>query len=253
MDALTRSDKESEIETWLEEKSIENAWQLAPALVSLGYDPSEINALANNFTPGQFSVVIDWLSHTHTIHSLLSEISLGTGRIVEIVKALKAYTFMDRAPIQSLNIHEGLDNTLIILKNKLKAGITVHRQYAGELPPVQAYGSELNQVWTNIIDNAIDAMAGQGDLTLRTRREDPWIVVEIEDNGPGIPKEIQKKVFDPFFTTKPPGEGTGLGLNISHDLIVQKHQGQITVSSEPGKTFFTVRLPIHFNPSESMK
>jgi PAS domain S-box-containing protein len=253
MNALTRSDRESEMEDWLEAQGLETAWQIAPTLVGLGYDQSEIQLLAENFTPRQFPVVIDWLSCTHTIYSLLSEISLGTGRIVEIVKALRTYTFMDQAPIQSVDVHEGLDNTLIILKNKLKAGITVRREYAKDLPAIQAYGSELNQVWTNIIDNAIDAMAGRGTLVLRTRKEDPWIVVEIEDNGPGIPEENQTNVFDPFFTTKSPGEGTGLGLNISRNLIVQKHQGQISVSSEPGKTCFTVRLPIHFYPAEALK
>jgi signal transduction histidine kinase len=146
-----------------------------------------------------------------------------------------------------------LDNTLIILKNKLKKGITVHREYASDLPTIPAYGGELNQVWSNIIDNAIDAMDGRGELTLRTRKKEPWVVVEIEDNGTGIPEEVQTKVFDPFFTTKPPGKGTGLGLNISRNLIVQKHQGQITVFSEPGKTRFTVWLPIHSQPAESLE
>jgi PAS domain S-box-containing protein len=244
MSALSRSDKESEMEDWLEEEGIEPAWQLAATLVDLGYGQAEIRALAGEFTQHQLPIVIAWLSYTHTIYSLLSEISLGTGRIAELVKALKTYTYMDQAPVQTVDVHEGLDNTLIILKNKLKAGITIRREYATNLPAVQAYGSELNQVWTNIIDNAIDAMEGQGILVLRTRKEEPWIVVEIEDNGPGIPEENQSKVFDPFFTTKPPGEGTGLGLNISHNLIVQKHQGQMTVSSKPGKTCFTVRLPI---------
>ena len=156
---------------------------------------------------------------------------------------------MDQAPIKSVNVHEGLDNTLIILQSKLKAGITVLREYAQNLPDLEAYASELNQVWTNIIDNAIDAMEGQGSLILRTRKEDPWVVVEIEDNGPGISEDIQSKIFDPFFTTKPPGAGTGLGLNISHNIIVQKHQGQITVSSRPGKTCFAVRLPTDFSPT----
>ena len=251
MDALTRSDRESEMEDWLDEKGVETAWQLAPLLVSLGYNQSKIQTLSETFSPRQFIVVIEWLSYTYTIHSLLSEISLGTGRIVEIVKALKTYTFMDQAPLQFVNVHEGLDNTLIILKNKLKKGITVHREYAQDLPTIPAYGGELNQVWSNIIDNAIDAMDGQGDLTLRTRKKDPWVVVEIEDNGAGIPEEVQNKVFDPFFTTKPPGKGTGLGLNISRNLIIQKHQGQITVSSKPGKTLFTVWLPIHSQPTES--
>jgi len=147
-------------------------------------------------------------------------------------------------------VREGLDNTLIILHNKLKKGVTVTREYAEDLPVIQAYAGELNQVWTNIIDNAIDAMDGVGTLVVRTRCEDPWVVVEIEDSGPGIPKEIQSKIFDPFFTTKGPGQGTGLGLNISRNLVVQKHHGQITVTSKPGSTCFRVSLPIDFNPAE---
>ncbi len=247
LDAIARSDRELEIEDWLKARGIEKAWELAPSLVNLGYDQDELNALAGDFTPGQFSVVINWLSHSHAIQHLLAEISLGTGRISEIVRALKTYTFMDRAPVQSVDIHEGLNNTLIILQNKLKGGISVRKEYADDLPAIHAYGSELNQVWTNIIDNAIDAMAGQGELILRTRKEDSWVAVEIEDNGPGIPEEIQTKIFDPFFTTKPPREGTGLGLNISRNIIVQKHQGHIAVSSKPGRTSFTVLLPIEID------
>ncbi|MEJ2719566.1 MAG: PAS domain S-box protein [bacterium] len=231
LDALTRSDRESDMEDWLRAQGIEEGWELAPTLIKLGYDRDGLVALAGEFPKPQFPVVIDWLGRLHTIHSLLSEISVGTGRIAEIVRALKTYTYMDQAPIQSVNVHEGLDNTLIILHN------------------IQAYGSELNQVWTNIIDNAIDAMAGRGKLLLRTRKEGPWVVVEIEDNGPGIPEEAQSKIFDPFFTTKPPGEGTGLGLNISHNIIVQKHQGQVGVYSEPGRTCFAVRLPIEYQPA----
>jgi PAS domain S-box-containing protein len=253
LNPLTRSDRESEMEEWLEEKGVETAWELAPILVALDYDHGELRRLAENFDGSQFSVVIDWLSCTHSIYSLLSEINLGTSRIAEIIKALKIYSQMDRAPIQSVDVREGLDNTLIILHNKLKNGITVRREYAEDLPSIHANGGELNQVWTNIIDNAIDAMAGQGTLVIRTRKEDPWVVVEIEDNGPGIPEAIQNKIFDPFFTTRPPGEGTGLGLNISRSLIVQKHRGQITVSSEPGKTCFTVRLPKEYSPDGSLK
>jgi PAS domain S-box-containing protein len=247
LNALTRSDRELEIEDWLNARGIENGWELAPSLVRLGYDQNELSALTKDFTPQQFSVVINWLSHLHTIHSLLSEINLGTGRITEIVRALKTYTYMDQAPVQSVDVHEGLNNTLIILHNKLKDGVTVRREYAKDLPPIQAYGSELNQVWTNIIDNAIDAMAGEGMLVLRTRMEDSWVTIEIEDNGPGISEGVQTNIFDPFFTTKPPGEGTGLGLNISRNIIVQKHKGQVAVSSKPGKTRFTIRLPIEFD------
>jgi PAS domain S-box-containing protein len=247
MDAVARGDKELEIENWLKKRGIENGWEIAPSLVSLALDQNELGALVEDFSPGQFAIIVNWLSELYTIHSLISEISLGTTRITEIVRALKTYTYMDQAPIKSVDVHEGLNNTLIILHNKLKNGITVTREYADGLPLIQANGSELNQVWTNIIDNAIDAMAGQGIIVLRTRLENSWVAVEIEDDGPGIPQEIQNKIFDPFFTTKPLGEGTGLGLNISHNIIVQKHRGQVAVSSQPGKTRFTVRLPVEFN------
>lgn len=253
MNALTRSDRENEMEALLDEQGIEDAWELAPALVNLDYGQSQIRALAKDFTPEQFVVVIQWLTCTYTIYSLVSEINLGTGRIVEIVKALKTYTFMDQAPILAVDVHETLDSTLIILKNKLKAGVTVHREYTSDLPIIQAYGGELNQVWTNIIDNAIDAMDGRGTLFLRTHMQDPWLVVEIEDNGPGIPQDVQSNVFDPFFTTKSPGKGTGLGLNISHNIIVQRHQGKISVVSKPGKTRFIIRLPLQFYPAETME
>ncbi len=250
LNALTRSDRETALERWLEERDIDTAGDVVPALVSLGYDERDLEALARVFTPPQLSVVIDWLSFKYAIYNLVSEIGLGTGRIVELVKALKTYTYMDQAPVQSVDVREGLDNTLIILHNKLKSGITVVREYAEDLPVIEAYASELNQVWTNIIDNAIDAMDGEGTLIVRTRREDPWVVVEIEDDGPGIPAEIQTKIFDPFFTTKPLGKGSGLGLNISRNLVVQKHRGEITVSSQPGRTCFAVRLPMDFNPAE---
>ena len=149
-----------------------------------------------------------------------------------------------------MDIHEGLDSTLVILRSKLKQGITVHREYDTDLPRIQARGSELNQVWTNIIDNAIGAMNGDGEITLRTRYDDEWVIVEIEDNGSGIPEEMIPNLFDPFFTTKPPGEGTGLGLNITHNIVVQKHQGKIDVYSRPGKTCFEVRLPLDCSPAE---
>jgi PAS domain S-box-containing protein len=250
LDAVTRSDKELQLENWLDAQGFEKSWELAPALVKLGYDQHGLQSLAQEFAGTRFPVVVEWLCYTYTIHSLLSDISLGTGRIAEIVKALKTYTYMDQAPVQSVDVHEGLDNTLIIFQNKLKAGIHVRREYAEDLPVIQAYGSELNQVWTNIIDNAIDSMDGEGTLVLRTHTDNRWIVVEIEDDGPGIPDSIQSNIFDPFFTTKPPGEGTGLGLNITHNIIVQKHQGRIDVSSQPGKTRFTVRLPVERHPGE---
>ena len=250
-DTLARSDREHELETWLVDRGIENSWEFAPVLVGLGTDAGELGSVAEDFTDSQFPAVITWLSCTYTIYSLLEEIGHGAGRIAEIVKALKTYSYMDQAPIQSVNVHEGLDNTLVMLRSKLREGITVRRDYAEDLPKIQAYGSELNQVWTNIIDNAVDAMNGQGELVLRTRQEDEWVVVEIEDNGPGIPDEVQSNIFDPFFTTKSPGEGTGLGLNISHNIIVQKHGGEIGVRSAPGKTCFEIRLPINSETAEN--
>jgi signal transduction histidine kinase len=251
MEPLTRSDREIELEAWLNKQDVENAWEVAPTLVNLGYDGDALNTLVTSFNPSQFYAVIEWLSDTYTIYSLLEEIGQGAGRISEIVKALKGYTYLDQAPIQTVDIHDGLDSTLVILRSKLKQGITVHREYDADLPHIQARGSELNQVWTNIIDNAIGAMNGDGEITLRTRHDDEWVIVEIEDNGPGIPEEVIPNLFDPFFTTKPPGEGTGLGLNISRNIVVQKHQGQIDVHSRPGETRFEVRLPLDCSPVES--
>jgi signal transduction histidine kinase len=251
MDSLTRSDREYELEEWLEERGVESAWEVAPTLVNLGYDCDALNTLVASFGAGQFRAVIDWLSATYTIYSLLEEIGQGTGRISEIVKALKGYTYLDQAPIQLVDLHDGLDSTLVILRSKLKPGVTVHREYAADLPQIQARGSELNQVWTNLIDNAIGAMNGEGQITLRTSHDETWVVIEIEDNGPGIPEEIMPNLFDPFFTTKAPGEGTGLGLNISHNIIVQKHQGRIDIDSRPGRTRFEVRLPLDCAPEES--
>ncbi|WP_420628048.1 ATP-binding protein [Candidatus Leptofilum sp.] len=251
LDPLTRSDREYEIESWLEGKGMEDAWEFTPALVNIGYTSPNLSNLADVFTDGKIAGVVALLSHVYETRNLLAEIGQGTGRIVEIVKALKSYSYLDQAPIQSIDIHEGLNNTLVILQSKLKDGIEVRRDYAPELPDIDAFGSELNQAWTNIIDNAIDAMTGQGTLILKTYQEDEWIVVEIADTGPGIPPEIQENIFDPFVTTKPPGEGSGLGLNISHHIIVQKHRGQISVTSKPGQTCFQVKLPIHFEEPEA--
>jgi signal transduction histidine kinase len=250
MDSLARSDRESELEAWLSRHGIEDAWEVAPALTDLGYEPGALQNLVASFTPVQFPAVIGWLDDTYTIYSLLDEIGQGAGRISELVQALKGYTYLDQAPVQMVDVHEGLDSTLVILRSKLKPGITVKRDYAAGMPRIQAFGSELNQVWTNLIDNAIDAMNGEGTIVLRTRYDDSWATVEVEDNGPGIPEEVLPHLFDPFFTTKPPGGGMGLGLNISHNIVVQKHRGRIDVTSEPGRTLFEVRLPIDGQPRE---
>jgi signal transduction histidine kinase/predicted CoA-binding protein len=245
LDSLARSDRENEVETWLEDHGIMDGWELAPVLVSLEYQVHELEELAETFSRDQFPAVIEWLGATFTAYSLLAEIGQGAERIADIVKSLKAYVYLDQAPVQPVDLHEGLDNTIIMLRHKLKQGVNVRREYAEQLPRVMAYGSELNQVWTNIIDNAIDAMDGKGEIKVRTQQQGEWVVVEIEDTGQGIPEEIQAKIFSPFFTTKPVGKGTGLGLNISYKII-QKHGGEIKVFSQPGKTRFQICLPINF-------
>jgi signal transduction histidine kinase len=245
IDPLTRSDQEVEIETWLEENGVEDAWELAPTLVSIGYTPQKLTDLAQNFSGEKFQATVSLLCNLYTTRNLMEEIGQGMGRITEIVKALKSYTYLDQAPIQSIDIHKGLDDTLVILRSKIWEGILVHRDYAKDLPRINAFGSEVNQVWTNIIDNAIYALDGQGEIFIKTYQENSWVVVEIKYTGPGIPQEIQNKIFDPFFTTKPPGDGAGLGLNISHNIIVQKHKGKLTVDSRPGETCFTVKLPVN--------
>jgi signal transduction histidine kinase len=249
LDSLGRSDREDEIESWLEERKIENSWELAPTLVSLGFQTDNLEELEADYTGPQLVVVLRWLCSLFTIFSLLEEINQGTARIGEIVKSLKSYAYLDQAPVQLVDIHEGLDNTLVMLRSKLKTGITLERNYAEGLPKIMAYGGELNQVWTNIIANAVDAMDGQGTIVIRTKQVDDWILVEIEDSGPGIPDDVKEKLFSPFFTTKPMGKGTGLGLNISFNII-QKHKGFIDVSSQPGQTSFSVRLPINFEQVE---
>ena len=252
LNVLTRTDREIALEEWLRGQGCRDHGEVVPALVNVGFVKEDLDELMKPFTEEQVPVVIRWFGLKLTIYSLVGEIGLATGRIVTLVKALKTYTYMDQAPVQSIDLRKELDNTLIILRSKLKKGVEVVREYAEGLPAIEAYASELNQVWTNLIDNGIDAMEGSGTLIIRAKREDPWLVVEIEDSGPGIPPEHLPKIFDPFFTTKPPGEGTGLGLNISRNLIVKKHHGEMSVKSEPGSTCFTVHLPMDFRPAEKL-
>jgi signal transduction histidine kinase len=252
LDPLVNSEREEELETWLEERSVEQGWRLAPALVSLGLTRVELEELSVSFGPEQLPTVLTVLAQVYTTHLLLDGIRASTGRVSEIVKALRSYSYLDQAPVQSVDVHEGLEDTLVMLRSKLRDGITIRRDFAPALPRVEAHGRELNQVWTNLIDNAVYAMEGKGELTLRTYAEEPWVVVEVADNGTGIAGDIQDRIFDPFFTTKPPGEGTGLGLNISHNIVVQKHGGRIEVRSEPGNTCFRVRLPLKLERNEPL-
>ena len=250
LDAVTRGDREEEVEAWLDARQVTDAVELAPALVTLDYDAGKLDRLAADVGAANLPAVARWLAATHLVWNRLAEVAQGAGRISEIVKALKGYAYLDQAPVQEVDVHEGIDSTLVILRHKLKAGIHVARAYASDLPRISAWGSELNQVWTNILDNAADALAdrikdGTAQITIRTRCEQDFVVVEISDNGPGIPPEIHDRIFEAFFTTKPPGKGTGLGLDISYRIVVHRHRGDLRVSSRPGDTTFTVRLPLN--------
>jgi signal transduction histidine kinase len=244
LDPLARSDLESELQDWLETGEVDQAWELAPTLIAYGFDAPALKLFTQDLARSHLAVVARWLAASCSLYALMDEVRMGAERIAEIVKAVKAYAYLDQAPVQLVDVHEGIENTLIILRHKLKSGITVAREYAPGLPRIEAYASELNQVWTNLIDNAADAMQGQGRLTLRTYRRDDNVVIEVGDDGPGIPPEIQSRIFDPFFTTKPPGSGTGLGLHIVYNSVVHKHRGQIHLASRPGATTFQVALPV---------
>ena len=244
LDPIARSDLEQEVEDFLEHKGIQDPWEHAPTFVAYGLGVGELEELTGSFDSPVIPTVIDYVGSRLEAFSLVDDIAQGARRISEVVKALKGYSFMDQAPVQLVDVREGLNNTLAILGGKLRDGITVDFEFAEPLPRIQAHGSELNQVWTHLIDNAISAMGDEGALELKAYRDDEWVVVEVADNGPGIPVEDQQKIFDPFFTTRPPGEGTGLGLSVSHGIVVEKHRGEISVSSKPGATRFAVRLPI---------
>jgi signal transduction histidine kinase len=249
LDAVTRADRETAVEAWLDAHAVDDAWDVAPALVAMGLDVAALAGLGTRLSDATRAAALRWAARAHPVHALVAEIGHGAARISEVVGALKGYAYLGEAPVQAVDLHEGLDNTLVLLRGKLGGRVAVHRRYAADLPPVPAFGSELNQVWTNVLDNAIGALDGAGAITIRTRRDGTWAVVEIEDDGPGIPDAIQSRVFDPFFTTKAPGQGTGLGLSISHRIVTDRHQGTITLVSRPGCTRFTIRLPLAAEPA----
>jgi signal transduction histidine kinase len=249
LDALEKIDLVDQLQSWLEANGFESGWELAPAMVSFGWEIESLEKLKNSLSPSLFDLSVQWLGICCVMMGLLGEVLQTTDRISQIVRAVKSYTYLDQAPLLEVDVHEGLENTLLIMQHKLKKGILVKREYAADLPRIEAYASELNQVWTNVIDNAIDALDGKGEIRIKTYQQDQGVVVEISDNGPGIPGEIQSRIFEPFFTTKPPGQGTGLGLHISHDIIVNRHHGQLLVESRPGKTRFKVLLPRQINQS----
>jgi len=268
-DPLAQSEKEDQIIDWLESHGINDGWKLASDLVNIGVDIDKINDIANNVFQGTslntntdrkaikqdllLEDILRWLNATTRVDHLLYEIKSSTARISELISAVKSYSYMDQAPLQDVNIHDGIESTLIMLQHKLKkADVTIIREYDSNLPNVNAIGNELNQVWTNIIDNAIDGIGSHGTILIRTKNEgNTHILVEIVDSGSqGIPKDVQPRIFEPFVTTKELGKGTGLGLSISHRIIVDTHKGDIHFDSKPGETSFQVRLPIIYKGIE---
>jgi signal transduction histidine kinase len=242
LDPLARADREEALQLWLEDHGVAESWKIASLLVENGSDIEDIEKFASQFHPDHLSTVIWWYAHGHLVQRLIRELSISGRAISEVVTAVKAYTRLDQAPIQEIDLHEGIDQALVILRHKLR-GVKVVRDYAPELPPITVFAGEINQVWSNLIDNAASAMDGAGTLTIRTGLDSGDIVIDVKDTGPGIPKDAQDCIFDPFYTTKPPGEGTGIGLAITFN-VVRKHGGDILLESKPGCTCFQVRLPV---------
>jgi len=251
---LEASDLEDTVADWLDEHGVGNSWQLAPLFAQAGIGSSKLDRIAGAVTDaatgsgvtgdGDLAGALRWLADTIDSEQLLTEITDSVARISNLVGAARQYSQLDRAPYQVVDIHELLDSTLAMLSAKIGDGVTVVRDYSRDLPRIPAFPGELNQVWTNLIDNAVSAMDGSGTLTIRTARDRDQLLVEFGDTGPGVPTEIQDRIFDPFFTTKPVGQGTGLGLDISYRIVVQRHHGDLRVESVPGDTRFRVWLPL---------
>jgi signal transduction histidine kinase len=241
--AIQESEREDTITDWLDEHGIEGGWELAPIFVGAGTTPEFLDKVADGAGPAMLEGALRWLAYTLETELLMNEITDSVTRISSLVAAAKQYSNMDRAPHERVDIHLGLKSTLVMLASKLE-GIDVVKDFDRTLPPVPIYTGELNQVWTNLIDNAVQAMNGHGRLTVRTSMDDDRVRVEIGDTGPGVPEKLRQRIFEPFFTTKPVGQGTGLGLDISYRIVVGRHGGDLTVESKPGDTRFIVRLPL---------
>jgi len=241
---MEASDREDAVGDWLEDHGIAGGWDLAPTFVQAGLDTEWLEHVAATVDEATLEGALRWLNYTVETELLMNEIEDSTTRISSLVGAAKQYSQIDRAPFQVVDVHELLDSTLQMLAGKLGPGVAVVKDYACGLPRIPVYPGELNQVWTNLIDNAASAMAGTGTLTVRTALDHEQVLVEFRDTGPGVPEDIRGRIFEPFFTTKPVGEGTGLGLDISWRIVVNKHHGDLQVESVPGDTRFRVRLPL---------
>jgi signal transduction histidine kinase len=245
LDSLEVSDLEDELAMWMEDHGVEEGWEISPTLAGAGLDTAWLEGLAERVPEEALGGVLGWLRATMAGDELLREIEGGSARISELVGAIKTYTHMDKTASRKVDVHAGLNSTLIMLGHKLKKGdVEVVRDYEKNLPHVCGHASELNQVWTNLLDNAIDAVDGHGRIKVRTASENGRVLVEVSDDGPGIPDNVRERIFERFYTTKDVGEGTGLGLDISYRVVVEDHKGDIRVLSEPGDTRFQVRLPV---------
>ena len=243
-DPLELSDREEELHDWLESNRVPRSDDISPVYAEAGVTTAELAKWKQTAGP-HYLHGIYWLETVMRLASLARDIETSTNRIAELVAALKEYSYMDQARFQEIDVHHGIESTLKVMHHKLKSGVEVRRDYGPDLPKICAYVGELNQVWTNLIDNAVDAMDGQGVLTVRTRAAGESVLVEFTDTGRGIPEEICTRIYEPFFTTKGPGRGTGLGLDITYRIVVYRHGGKIRVKSKPGKTTFEIELPVN--------
>jgi signal transduction histidine kinase len=242
--ALALADAEDDVSGWLARHRIEREWVIAPPLAAAGLDPDWCERVAEGLPDGALGPGMEWIAASLSTAALLAELKDSTGRVSELVAAVRSYSQMDRASMQAeIDVTEGIDNTLVMLTHRLKGGVTVIKHYSPEVPRIDAAPGELNQVWTNLIDNAVDAMDGDGTLRISVRADGDRIVVDIADTGGGMTPEVRERIFEPFFTTKDVGRGTGLGLDISRRIIVERHAGEITVDSSPAGTVFHVALP----------
>ena len=241
---LELSDREEELLQWLEQRGVEDAWTMASTLVMARAELAELGTIAELLPAERLGSVVGWLCRVVTAYDLAGVVGKSTSNISDLVNVVKSYSYMDQASLQFVDVHAGLEDTLKILAHKLRQGVEVVRQYQDDLPQVEVQASELNQVWTNLIDNAIGAMDGKGTLTISTCREGDHLMVDIADDGPGIPDDVQPRIFDPFFTTKDVGEGTGLGLDVVRRIVTTRCGGDISFRTKPGETVFQVRLPV---------
>jgi signal transduction histidine kinase len=238
------AEREDALSTWLVDHRIDRDWLIAPALAAAGVDVGWCDRAATAVEGPALQAALEWVVSVVTTTTLIAEAQDSTRRISELVAAVRSYSQLDRGTVQRVDVTEGLESTLVMLRHKLEPGVVVRRRYAERLPLVDASAGELNQVWTNLVDNAVDAMDGNGELRVTTYADDHGLIVEIGDNGPGMTKEVAAHAFDPFFTTMEVGKGTGLGLDISRRIVVERHGGEITVDSRPGDTVVRVRLPL---------